>query len=812
MPLPELLAPAGGFDAAIAAFQYGADAVYTGLDRFSARAEAQNLTAERLAVLLAYARSLTPPRKVYCTINTLLLDAELPAALDTLDVLDDLGADGVILQDWGLLTLARRYFPRLPLHASTQMAAHSRDGVRSLAARGFSRVVLAREMTLDEIAAAVRDNAAEIEVFIHGALCYSISGLCLFSSHALGRSGNRGRCAYCCRDRLTVTGAPDGGASHPFSMRDLAWLPHIRALAEMGVASLKIEGRMKSPLYVAAITDLYRRALDGTLTPAEEGQKIAAIQTIFSRPWTSYYAETPNADPLALIDPSAVGHRGTRIGTVQTVLRDGRGGRWLRFHTTRALEKHDGIQIEPEAGGQPEGFAVSALRRGNATRCEVALPAETDVEVELTFDLPTIPSPGAAVYCSASQAVRRAYPVESVRESSLPPLHACAVTVTLESDGLALTAEAIGPDAADAATVHIPAELKPARNPGQTEAAVRNAFDRTRDSGWRVARLEVRDPDARYAPPSLLNEARRRVLDALSAARAARRHAARRHADPHALTRTQQAILPCFTAKVHLTQQVTAALGDAAELIVQIGHADTEAIDRALDAWMAVVPRERIRLAVPLLVRDSEAAPLEARVRALAASGWRGWECADLPGLDLLRRNVPACEEITADWSFYALNRAASAFLREANIARRVTSPEETQANLITCAEAGAGAGAGAGALEALVFQLTPLFISQTPPVTGSGGALAGPVTFADRRGRTLHTFPLDGRWITTDERPFACVDVIPALLGVGIGLFRCDWSWYPASPAALAAAWGAVCRGDTPPGSHAGNVHRGLL
>jgi len=271
---------------------------------------------------------------------------------------------------------------------------------------------------------------------------------------------------------------------------------------------------------------------------------------------------------------------------------------------------------------------------------------------------------------------------------------------------------------------------------------------------------------------------------------------------------SKQAVLPCFTAKVHLTQQVTAALGDAAELIVQIGHADTEAIDRALDAWMAVVPRERIRLAVPLLVRDSEAAPLEARVRALAASGWRRWECADLPGLDLLRRNVPACDGITADWSFYALNRAAIAFLREAKIARRVTSPEETQENLIACVEA----GAGAGAVEALVFQLTPLFISQTPPVTGSEGARTGPVSFADRRGRTLHTFPLDGRWITTDERPFACVDVIPTLLGVGIGLFRCDWSWYPAAPAAIASAWGAVRRDDTPPGSHAGNVHRGLL
>jgi putative protease len=815
MPLPELLAPAGGFDAAVAAFQYGADAVYTGLDRFSARAEAQNLSPERLAVLLAHARSFTPPRRVYCTFNTLLLEAEIPAALETLDGLDDLGIDGVIIQDWGLFDLARRHFPRLPLHASTQMAAHSREGVRALAARGFTRVVLARELTLHEIAATVRDRAAEIEVFIHGALCYSTSGLCLFSSHAVGRSGNRGRCAYCCRDRLTGIGTPDAAAGHPYSMRDLAWLPHIPVLVETGVASLKIEGRMKSPLYVAAITDLYRRALDGTLTPAEEARKIADIQTIFNRPWTSFYAEGANADPLTIIDPSAVGHRGARIGTVQSVLRDGRGGRWVRFRTARALEKHDGLQIEPAAGGQPEGFAVNALRRCGATRGEISLPAGSDVEVELPPDLPSLPAPGATVYCSASQAVRRAYPVETVRESSLPPLHACAVTVTLEAAGLVLTAEAA--DArGDRATVRVPAELTPARKPDQTDAAVRKAFDRTRDAGWRVDRLEVHDPDARYAPPSLLNDARRRVLEALTAAKAARRQAARDAAlallEPSPDSRMPSACdftaheraAPRFTAKVHISQEPSEALGDADELVVQIGHADDATVCRGLASWLTVIPRDRIRLAVPLLVRDSEAAPLSVRLCALAAEGWRRWECADLAGLDRLRRCAVQAGDITADWSFYALNRAAGTFLREQGITRRVTSPEETEANLAACAEA--------GAIEALVFQITPLFISHTPPCAGPGGPPAGPVAWADRRGQTWHAGPLDGRWITTGARPFSCADAIPGLQRIGIRHFRCDWSWRPSDPAGIAAAWRAVRRGETPAGSHPANFHRGLL
>ncbi|HPS07872.1 MAG TPA: peptidase U32 family protein, partial [Kiritimatiellia bacterium] len=244
---PEILSPAGGFDAALAAFQYGADAVYLGLPRFSARADADNITPERLRTLLAYARSFNPGKKIYVTFNTLVQDAELPQALDTLDELDNLAPDGVIVQDLGIARLIRERFPRLALHASTQLAAHNLDGVLALKTFGFSRVVLARELTLDEIRHIVRESGVEIEIFVHGALCYSYSGLCLFSSHTAGRSGNRGRCAYCCREAFTTDHGT--GTCYPFSMKDLALAPILDAVAATGAHSLKIEGRMKSPLY-----------------------------------------------------------------------------------------------------------------------------------------------------------------------------------------------------------------------------------------------------------------------------------------------------------------------------------------------------------------------------------------------------------------------------------------------------------------------------------------------------------------------------------------------------------------------------------
>ena len=209
----ELLSPAGSFETALAAFDAGADAVYLGLDAFSARAEAVNLSPLQLRQLLAVARP--KGRKVYVTFNTVIDDSQLDSAIERLAVLDELHPDGIIVQDLGVARIVRRNFPNLALHASTQMVAHNLEGVLALRELGFVRVVLARELPLDDIRTIARRSGVEIEVFVHGALCYSLSGLCLFSAMEKDRSGNRGRCAYCCR--LGYTDAA-GGKSLPFSM------------------------------------------------------------------------------------------------------------------------------------------------------------------------------------------------------------------------------------------------------------------------------------------------------------------------------------------------------------------------------------------------------------------------------------------------------------------------------------------------------------------------------------------------------------------------------------------------------------------
>ncbi len=269
--LPELLAPAGSPEAFSAALAAGADAVYLGGSAFHARAGAANFTDAALAAAVQEAHAYGV--RVYVALNTLLYDRELGAFLSYADGLERMGVDAVIVADRGAMQLLATYLPALPIHASTQASAHSLAGVEELFALGARRVVPARELALSDIKTLVAHSRAEIEVFLHGALCVSYSGQCLFSSLVGGRSGNRGECAQPCR-------LPYNGA-YPISLRDLSLAAHVPALIESGVASLKIEGRLKSPSYVYGVTAIYRRLLDEgrAATAEEEGH----LRDLFSR-------------------------------------------------------------------------------------------------------------------------------------------------------------------------------------------------------------------------------------------------------------------------------------------------------------------------------------------------------------------------------------------------------------------------------------------------------------------------------------------------------------------------------------------------
>ncbi len=291
----EILSPAGSPEALRAAVCAGADAVYLGFGQFNARRGAKNFTRDEFASAASYCR--LRGVKVYLTLNTLCSDRELPAAVDCAVQASQLGADAVLVQDMGLVRALRQAAPDLPLHASTQMTIHTLDGAKQAADLGITRAVLARELSRRDIAYICEHSPIEIEVFVHGALCMCYSGQCFMSSVIGGRSGNRGMCAQPCR---LPYGWGDMADGHPLSLKDMSLAGHLKELQEMGVASAKIEGRMKRPEYVYIVTKVYAGALREGREPT--AQELSQLEQAFSRQGFTdgYFMENKGPDMFGI--------------------------------------------------------------------------------------------------------------------------------------------------------------------------------------------------------------------------------------------------------------------------------------------------------------------------------------------------------------------------------------------------------------------------------------------------------------------------------------------------------------------------------
>lgn len=299
----ELLAPAGNYDALLGAVNAGADAVYLGGEQYGARAYADNFSRDEIisGIRLAHIYH----KKIYLTINTLVKERELEGLYDFLLPFYEAGLDGVIIQDLGALAYVRRYFPGLELHASTQMTLTGSEGVSFLKEYGVSRVVPARELSLEEIKN-LKETGAEVEIFIHGAMCYCYSGQCLFSSILGGRSGNRGRCAQPCRLPYEING---GKECFPLSMRDMCTIDLLPELIESGVDSFKIEGRMKKPSYVAGVTAIYRKYIDqyyekGSIHVSAQDRQLLSSLYIRSKIGDGYFHRHNGREMLTLESPA----------------------------------------------------------------------------------------------------------------------------------------------------------------------------------------------------------------------------------------------------------------------------------------------------------------------------------------------------------------------------------------------------------------------------------------------------------------------------------------------------------------------------
>lgn len=699
----ELLSPAGDFETALSAFEAGADAVYCGLSEFSARAFAVNFSIPDLKNLLRYAHA--KGKKVYVTFNTVIDEDRRESVIEELAQLEAVGPDGVIVQDLGVARLCRRHFPGLALHASTQLVAHNLEGVLALREIGFTRVVLARELSLEEISSIARKcGDTELEVFIHGALCYSLSGLCLFGAMEKGRSGNRGKCPYCCRECH--------GGKYPFSMKDLRLGEDVRKLADAGVASLKIEGRMKSALYVESVTQYYRNILDGNPKSARR-VTLADLETVFSRRTTELRLDGDNDD---VIDPDSLGHLGTPIGTVKRITKDREGRSWLRFHTARALEVHDGLQFSAMADGRHVGMGIREMRSAISRTNTFEVAAGTDVEIALPeegFPL----RPGDAVYCSMSNAVKRMFPTPSFRPSDYPGLVALDVEVTLSPEGV--TASVGDPYGV---SVFQKFSLDSAKSPDRTYAAVEKAFSKFGETDYRLGKLALVDPDRRFVPASVLNDVRRDLVEEVDGARDRIRRAKTEKATAD-VVEGPGAAEALLSIKLRPDQKLPD--GDWSEIVYAINPSNLPTFQ------LSDCPTDRVRLALPVFTGELEFNKLRSAVKRLLREGYVKWECSDLATLRMLRQL--GVEDITADWSLYAFNGDALAELSERGVRQFVASPENGSENLAYLAESGYR-------VEFLKQQSTPLFISIHRPAADSVEGLS--------------VFQRDGLWVTTKPLP----------------------------------------------------------
>lgn len=402
----ELLAPAGSPEALTAAVQAGADAVYLGFGPLNARRNAKNFTRQELEEGVAYCH--LRGVKVYLTLNTLLSQRELALAADTGRLASDLGIDAILVQDLGVARLLRETCPDVPLHASTQMTVHNLDGIKACAGLGMTRVVLSRELAASEIAYLCEHAPVELEVFGHGALCMCYSGQCYLSAVLGGRSGNRGLCAQPCR--LAFRWPGDKKNAHPLSLKDLSLAGHLARLEEMGVACLKIEGRMKRPEYVAIVTGIYAAALrEGREpTPAELGQ----LEAAFSRQgFTQGYFQDQKGPAMfgtrkeGTKDPEELFHqarqcysRGEHRTAPVTLSAQGKGDAPLTL-TARDDQGHTvTVQGEiPQTARTKETTAEQIAGQLGKTGGTVYVPGEIQVDLD----------PGLSVPLSAVNRLRR---------------------------------------------------------------------------------------------------------------------------------------------------------------------------------------------------------------------------------------------------------------------------------------------------------------------------------------------------------------------------------------------------------------------
>lgn len=689
----EILSPAGSFEAMVAAVQNGADAVYLGGSEFGARAFAGNFAREELLKAIEYCH--LRGVRVYLTVNTLVKEAETERFTEYVEFLYEADVDALILQDMGMASLVRKHWPDFEIHASTQMSAHSLEDVRLLEGMGFSRVVLSRELSIEEISNICKNCSVEIEIFVHGALCICYSGQCLMSSMIGGRSGNRGRCAQPCRREYSLIRADgtkvDTKGKYLMSPQDVCTAEELASLAESGAASLKIEGRMKRPEYVAVVTRVYKKALERHA----QGESILVdkwdikdLYSIFNRGFTKgYLFGKINTQIINTLKPS---NAGVYLGEVAYYDRQRKK---LGIKLEDELSKGDGLSI---------GVSVGRILKGALVKDHAS--AGESVEIDFIGEA----SDGEKIYKTSNSRLLKSAElsyengIEAIKiglsASFKARLGEYPSLVLADCDGN--TASAQGSKAAEKALKVSISEQK-----------VKEQLEKLGNTPYNLSDLQMDLEEGISMPVSVINEMRREAVEKLNKLRAIR-HSGR-------VARGEQSIYEAGAgkgkAKYKGAPKLRIKLKNIEQLREVLSRTAAEDIDlvyyenpRGMAAALEIAKAAGIKLvcSLPRIMRSREYSVL----KRLMDSGVADFQVGSLGQLGV------ACENGLSAYCDYSLNvfNSFSVMALSGFGAKAVCLSPELRLDEISDIAKYNQAGAE---LEAVAYGRIPLMISEYCPV-----------------------------------------------------------------------------------------------
>ncbi len=786
-PRPELLSPAGSLEAFFAAMEGGADAVYCGLKDFSARAKAKNFSLVEVEKMLGYAHGLG--RKLYVTLNTLVKEKELPALAETLAALEAIGTDAVIVQDLAVWRLVREHFPDLPLHASTQMTVHNAAGVKMLERMGFERAVLARELSLAEIAAIRAQTTLELEHFIHGALCFCYSGQCYFSSWLGGMSGNRGRCAQPCRRRYSYRGQQ----GYYFSTNDLSAIDLLPELAAAGVISFKIEGRMKSAEYVSSVVSAYRSVLDAPAQRRPEAVRAAKekLKGSFGRLPTRGFL--PGGVPTDIAVPSVKGATGRFLGEV-----DAEKNGAITFKCRDRLHVGDRLRVQPKSDRAGTAFTVKEL----LVRGKKGMSAQSGTTV-------TVPSPfkgtfrrGDAVFkVSSDQAFTLSDAACRRRlDGAAPPSAPLRLFVRLEQGALTVR----GSFGAFTLERTYPVETFPAEERPLSNETLEGVFAQCGAAPFFLEELQSAPLPPVVIPPSRLKAIRRDFYAEAQRESVREAEAKKRARLGAALASLLPAGAPRAPGRSVVTVGVEALrdanlLGDPGvdRLLVPLTPANVQG---ALRSARRQFDPERIVWEIPFILMEREWEQCRQGVRLLTQKGHRAFRLNNLGHFPLFD-GVEEALALSAGWRLFSLNSQALAGWRDLGAAEATLYLEDDRENLRELLRRDAGIETAL-----TVYASVPLITSRIP----IKGVRSDTPLLSDR-GETYRVQVRAGQSVLTSETDFSLLGRLGELRQLGCSRFVLELGHLgPFSPRGKAVL-DALRQGREAPGTSPFNFEAGM-